>query len=109
MQQTTYSSDLNFARASLPLYAHRDALERGFESLVLTNAMRPMMKCADGLLRLREAHDDRLTIRVSIDHYKQILHEAECGERSWAPMIEGFRLRLPSHSRWPHALGRRRR
>ena len=68
-----------------------DALERGFESLVLTNAMRPMMKCADGLLRLRAAHGDRLVIRVSIDHYEQALHEAERGERSWAPMIEGLR------------------
>ena len=68
-----------------------DVLERGFESLVLTNAMRPMMKCADGLLRLRETHGDRLTIRVSIDHYDPVLHEEERGERSWAPMIEGLR------------------
>ena len=68
-----------------------DVLGRGFESLVLTNAMRPMMKCADGLLRLREAHGDRLTIRVSIDHYESALHEAERGERSWTPMIEGLR------------------
>ncbi len=68
-----------------------DALERGFESLVLTNAMRPMMKCADGLLRLRTAHGDRLTIRVSIDHYLPARHEEERGERSWAPMIEGLR------------------
>ena len=27
------------------------SLERGFRLLVLTNAMRPMMKCADGLLK----------------------------------------------------------
>ena len=31
-------------------------LERGFELLVLTNAMRPMMKCADDLLRLNEKY-----------------------------------------------------
>ena len=68
-----------------------DVLERGFESLVLTNAMRPMMKCADGLLRLREAHGERLTIRVSIDHYESTQHEAERGEHSWTPMIEGLR------------------
>lgn len=68
-----------------------DALERGFNSLVLTNAMRPMLKCADGLLRLRQAHGERLTIRVSIDHYDPALHEAERGPRSWTPMIEGLR------------------
>ena len=83
-------------------------LERGFESLVLTNAMRPMMKCADGLLRLRQAHGDRLAIRVSIDHYDPVLHEAERGERSWTPMIEGLRwladcgfcLAVASRTRW---------
>ncbi len=68
-----------------------DVLERGFKSLVLTNAMRPMMKCADGLLRLREAHGERLTIRVSIDHYEPMLHEQERGACSWSPMIEGLR------------------
>ena len=68
-----------------------DVLERGFEGLVLTNAMRPMMKCADGLLRLHETHGDRLTIRVSIDHYEPALHEEERGEHSWTPMIEGLR------------------
>ena len=85
-----------------------DVLERGFESLVLTNAMRPMMKCADGLLRLRAAHGDRLTIRVSMDHYEPALHEAERGERSWTPMIEGlrwlsdsgFRLAVASRTLW---------
>ena len=85
-----------------------DALERGLESLVLTNAMRPMMKCADGLLRLREAHGDRLTIRVSIDHYEPALYEEERGKRSWAPMIEGlcwlsdsgFRLTAVGRTLW---------
>ena len=68
-----------------------DALERGFEVLVLTNAMRPMMKCADELLRLREAHGEGLTLRVSIDHHEPERHEQERGARSWGPMLEGLR------------------
>ena len=68
-----------------------DVLGRGFECLVLTNAMRPMMKRAGGLLRLRDAHGDRLAMRVSIDHYEPALHEEERGPRSWAPMVEGLR------------------
>ena len=68
-----------------------DVLGRGFECLVLTNAMRPMMKRADGLLRLCDAHGDRLAMRVSIDHYEPALHEEERGPRSWAPMVEGLR------------------
>lgn len=65
-------------------------LDRGFSVLVLTNAMRPMMKRAGDLLRLRETHGDRLAIRVSLDHYGPALHEMERGERSWKPAIAGF-------------------
>ena len=65
-------------------------LDRGFSVLVLTNAMRPMMKRAADLLRLNDAHGDRLTIRVSLDHYGSALHELERGERSWKPAIAGF-------------------
>lgn len=65
-------------------------LSRGFRALVLTNAMRPMAKMADALLRLREQHGDRLVMRVSIDHYSQALHEKERGPRSWTPSMEGL-------------------
>ncbi len=66
-------------------------LARGFEALVLTNAMRPMRKAADRLLVLRERYGDRLTIRVSIDHPDPAVHESERGRRSWRPTIEGLR------------------
>jgi hypothetical protein len=67
-----------------------DVLSLGFRALVLTNAMRPMAKCERALLRLRDRFGDRLTIRVSIDHYGQQVHEVERGERSWCPTIDGF-------------------
>jgi uncharacterized Fe-S cluster-containing radical SAM superfamily protein len=67
-----------------------ETLARGHDALVLTNAMRPMMKLADGLLALRERHGRRLTARVSLDHYTKALHEAERGPRTWAPAIEGL-------------------
>ena len=54
---------------------------------------------------MREAHGDRLTIRVSIDHYTRALHEEERGERSWAPMIEGLRW-LSDHGFHIAAAGR---
>ena len=68
-----------------------EVLGRGFECLVLTNAMRPMMKHADELLRLRDDHGDRLAVRVSIDHFDPALHEEERGPGSWEPMVEGLR------------------
>ena len=58
-----------------------DTLGRGFEALVLTNAMKPMRRHEAALVALREAHGDRLTLRVSLDHHTQTVHEAERGPR----------------------------
>lgn len=63
---------------------------RGFEVLVLTNAMRPMLKLADPLLDLKARYGHRLALRVSIDHYTRDLHEEERGPRSWKPTVEGL-------------------
>ena len=68
-----------------------DCLARGFRVLVLTNAMRPMMKLAGPLLALRERFGTGLVIRVSIDHYSRDLHQLERGPRSWEPTIRGLR------------------
>ncbi len=67
------------------------SLARGFEVLVLTNAMRPMMKRAEDLLALRERFGERLVVRVSLDHYAPALHERERGARTWAPAVEGLK------------------
>jgi radical SAM family protein len=67
-----------------------DVLSRGFDALVLTNAMKPMRKLRPQLLALRAAYGVRLRIRVSLDHYTPVVHEAERGRRSWAPTIDGL-------------------
>src|SRR6516225_5889651 len=67
-----------------------DVLSRGVAALVLTNAMKPMAKCKPALLRLRDRYGERLTIRVSIDHYGRQVHELERGRRSWQPTIDGL-------------------
>ena len=64
------------------------ALARGFEVLVLTNAMRPMRRFEAALLALPR---DRLTMRVSLDHYTPLVHEAERGAGAWAVAIDGIR------------------
>lgn len=68
-----------------------DALARGFDVLVLTNAMKPMQRHQAALLALKERFGARLALRVSVDHYSPTLHEMERGARSWAPMHEGLR------------------
>ena len=67
-----------------------DALARGHHVLVLTNAMRPMLKRKSALIALKARHGRRLTLRVSVDHYGQALHEAERGRHSWRRMLEGL-------------------
>ena len=66
-----------------------EALGRGFQVMVLTNAMKPMWKQRAGLLELRQRYGRRLVLRVSIDHYGKDLHELERGRNSWKPTVEG--------------------
>lgn len=67
-------------------------LERGFDVLVLTNAMLPMQRppIKRGLIALREKHGARLRIRVSLDHFTPELHEAERGADTWVKGIAGL-------------------
>ncbi|WP_379548050.1 radical SAM protein [Qipengyuania sp. DSG2-2] len=67
-----------------------DTLEREFEALVLSNAMKPMRRHETALLALRAKHGDRLTIRVSLDHHTKLVHEAERGANSWDIAIDGL-------------------
>lgn len=67
------------------------ALTRGFEVLVLSNAMKPLRRHEAALLDLRARYGGKLTIRVSIDHHTQQVHEAERGPNSWEPMLDGLR------------------
>ena len=67
----------------------RSALGRGFEVLVLTNAMRPMRRFERELEALVAEHGARLTMRVSLDHYTKAVHEAERGPNSWDKAVDG--------------------
>jgi len=85
-----------------------ECLDRGFRLLILTNAMRPMMKCEKDLLELKYKYGAALTIRVSVDHFKRKLHEEERGPRSWEPMMlglkflsdNGFNIDIAGRTRW---------
>jgi len=67
-------------------------LTRGHDVLVLTNAMRPMMRPAirEGLSTLGSAHGDRLRLRVSFDHHTPAGHDGERGQGSFAAAREGL-------------------
>lgn len=66
-------------------------LTRGYKVLVLTNAMRPMMRprVQKGLLEL--PYIENLTLRVSLDHYTSDLHDEERGKGSFETGLAGMR------------------
>lgn len=68
------------------------ALERGYEVLILTNAMRPMMRktVRQDLLVLNEKHPGKMTLRISLDHHSADIHDTERGEGSYAKTLEGM-------------------
>ena len=69
------------------------ALEAGLEALILTNAMRPMMRptVQAGIADLAARFGGRLTLRVSLDHYAAPAHDAERGAGAFAASLEGLR------------------
>jgi sulfatase maturation enzyme AslB (radical SAM superfamily) len=86
------------------------ALARGFQVLVLTNGLQPMHRprIKKGLLGLLAFYGDRLTVRVSLDHYTKVLHEAERGPKTFAKSVEaidwlsaqGFKTAIAGRTCW---------
>jgi hypothetical protein len=70
----------------------RAALERGYDVLILTNAMLPMMRKSmrAGLLELNAAFPGKMTLRISVDHFRPALHDEERGEGSFAKTLTGM-------------------
>ncbi|MEM7767847.1 MAG: radical SAM protein [Pseudomonadota bacterium] len=68
-------------------------LARGHDLLILTNAMRPMMRprVQAGLLDLHARHPGRMTVRVSLDHHTQPVHDAERGDGAFAEALKGLK------------------
>jgi hypothetical protein len=85
-----------------------ECLARGFAVLVLTNAMKPMQRFRKPLLGVRARYGDRLTMRVSLDHYTAARHEEERGPDTFAPTRDGlvwlarngFKVAVAGRSMW---------
>ncbi|MGB0907562.1 MAG: radical SAM protein [Maricaulaceae bacterium] len=83
------------------------ALERGHELLVLTNAMKPMMRprVQKGLLDLKARFGDKMTLRVSLDHFSRAAHDKERGSGSFDIALKGMAW-LTEHGFPLHIAGR---
>ncbi|GAB6051676.1 hypothetical protein JCM17960_04960 [Magnetospira thiophila] len=85
-----------------------EALGRGLRCLVLTNAMKPLLKVRAPLLALHARHGAALTLRISIDHHQSEQHDHLRGEHSWRRMregvewliAEGFHLTVAGRTCW---------
>ncbi len=94
-----------------------DVLERGLKALVLTNAMKPMTHHREALKRLLGDHGERLSVRVSLDHFDPARHDEERGPGSFKVPLEGlrwlategFRPRVAGRTRWGEAEDEMRR
>ncbi|MGJ5619245.1 radical SAM protein [Sulfitobacter sp. MF3-043] len=69
------------------------ALARGYEVLILTNAMRPMMRknMQNGLVRLEKTYPGKMTLRISVDHFRADLHDAERGDGAFQRTLTGMK------------------
>ncbi|SFR50390.1 radical SAM protein [Litoreibacter janthinus] len=70
----------------------RVSLQRGYDVLILTNAMRPMMRKSvrEALSALIAEYGDKLTLRISLDHWSPEVHDKERGKEAFARTIEGM-------------------
>lgn len=83
------------------------AMERGHRLLVLTNAMRPMMRprIQAGLLDLQTRYPAQMTLRVSLDHFTPREHDKERGDGSFNIAVNGMNW-LTANSFTTHIAGR---
>ena len=95
-----------------------DARERGFEVLVLTNAMKPLWNARGALADLKARFGAQgLTLRVSIDHATPARHEQERGPGSWAALERsvkwlnenGFTVDVAGRTLWEESEDQARR
>ncbi len=87
-----------------------EVLRRGHRVLMLTNAMQPMLRpgVLKGLEALVERYGDKITMRVSLDHYSATYHDQERGAGAFDKTLEGldwlaktgFRIDLAGRTMW---------
>ncbi len=68
-----------------------DTLTLGYRVLILTNALTPMQHRRQELLNLKASNPGKLSLRVSLDHFTQEVHERVRGPRSWTSAIAGLK------------------
>jgi predicted phosphodiesterase len=84
------------------------ALQRDFSVLALSNAMKPMQRFKHALKRLNAEYREKLSLRISLDHYTPERHEEERGLGTFKSALEGlswlsqndFRISVAGRTMW---------
>ncbi len=68
------------------------ALKRGYNVLILTNAMSPMMRprVQQELIAINAEYPGKLTLRISLDHHDMLQHDSERGIGAYDKTIVGM-------------------
>ena len=67
-----------------------ETLRRGFETLTLTNALKPMEHRKGSIARLAKRFGAKFRVRVSLDDFREDVHDAERGEGAFAEALDGL-------------------
>ena len=67
-----------------------ETLRRGFETLTLTNALKPMDHRKPDIARLAKRYGQRMRVRVSLDDCRAEVHDRERGEGAFAHALDGL-------------------
>ncbi len=79
-----------FMNAAFPAILE-ETLARGFETLTLTNAMRPMTRCRNVISELVAKYGRAMRFRVSLDDYRAKVHDLERGKGGFAKSLDGLK------------------
>lgn len=106
---TGFTGGEPFMNPDMPAILNQ-TLARGYNVLILTNAMKPLMRprVQAALAALGNAHRAKLVLRVSLDHWRPELHEEERGPGSFDEALDGirwlrdhgFRIAIAARLRW---------
>ncbi|MEN8837515.1 MAG: radical SAM protein [Celeribacter marinus] len=91
VREIAFTGGEPFMNPQMCAMAH-EALSRGYEVLILTNAMLPMMRpnVQADLAALCTEFGDKLTLRVSLDHWSHAAHDEMRGAGSYERTLKGM-------------------
>lgn len=68
-----------------------ETFKHGLQALVLTNAYNVIFRSEKKFLALRDKYNDLLSLRISLDHYTESVHENERGSGTFKPTMKAIK------------------